>query len=556
MTDIDPVEFEVTFTAAIRQTFKDYPGQMAMEFLGVEMTFKQLDEYSNKFAQALIANGFKRGDRIGINLPNIPQYVIALLGVLKAGCVASGVSPLLSEGQMQYQLVDLEARGLVTLDAIFAARLVKIADKLPDLKVVVCTSIGDYLPAIKRVLGKLLKKIPSGKVGPLPGKTVLNYADLMKDPRYSTDLPEDKATPDDLAYILYTGGTTGPPKGAMLSHKNVVSDVLIAMKWVSWEHGKGVAVSGFPIFHVAGLLFCEVCIFLGWPQLLIPNPRDTDHICGVIAKHKPTMVANVASLWQMLLNNPKFAQLDHSRLVTCISGAAPFPAASQERLEKVVGAGKLLEVYGMTETSPLVTVNPCKGVRKLGSIGLPLINTDIKLIVPETGKESAMGEPGEICAKGPQVMRGYWKKDEETKNVIDKDGYIHTGDVGIFDEGGYLRIVDRLKDMIIVGGYKVFSSKVEDIIVKHPAVEMVALIGIPNPERPGSEIVKAFMTLNPEHKNVENKERLKEEILAWLKDKLAPYEMPKTIEFADTLPITNVGKVDKKELRKMERETH
>ncbi len=556
MTDIDPAEYEITFTKAIRPTFKDYPDRMAMEFLGVEVTFEQLDEYSNKFAQALIANGFQRGDRIGINLPNIPQYAIALLGSLKAGCVVSGVSPLLSEGQMKYQLADLEAKGLITLDAIFAARLVKIADQLPDLKFVVCTSIGDYLPAIKRVLGKALKKIPSGEVVPLPGKTVLNYTDLMKNARYSIDLPEDKATPDDLAYILYTGGTTGPPKGAMLTHRNMVSNLLVSMRWVSWEHGQDIALSGFPFFHVAGLLFCEVCIYLGWPQLLIPNPRDTDHICKSIAKYKPTMLANVASLWQMLLKNPKFAQLDHSRIKNCIAGAAPFPAASQQQLEKAVGAGKLLEVYGMTETSPLITVNPCKGVRKLGSIGLPLLNTDVKLIVPETGKEAAIGEPGEICAKGPQVMKGYWKKPEETKNAIDENGYMHTGDVGIFDEEGYIRIVDRLKDMIVVGGYKVFSSKVEDIIGKHPAVEMVALIGVPNPERPGSEVVKAFMTLAPEHKGVEDKEKLKEEILAWLKDKLAPYEIPKTILFEDALPVTSVGKVDKKELRRREREGH
>ncbi len=556
MTDVDPAEFEVTFTAAIRHTFKDYPNQMAMEFLGVKITFKQLDEYSNKFAHALIANGFQRGDKIGINLPNIPQYVIAVLGSLKAGCVVSGVSPLLSEDQILYQLADLEAKGLITLDAIFAAHLTKIADQLPALKFMVCASIGDYLPAIKRILGKRLKKFPSGKVGPLPGKTVLEYLALMKDARYSNDLPEDRATPDDLAYILYTGGTTGQPKGAMLTHRNAVADMLISEKWVSWEHGKGVAVSGFPFFHVAGLFFCENCIFLGWPQLLIPNPRDTNHICKVMAKYRPTMMANVPSLFQMLLLNPKFAQIDHSRLENCLTAAAPFPVESQKLLEKAVGAGKLMEIYGMTETSPLVTMNPSRGIRKLGSIGLPLLNTDIKLIVPETGKEAAMGEPGEICVKGPQVMKGYWKKPEETKNVIDKDGYMHTGDVGIFDEGGYLRIVDRLKDMIIVGGFKVFSSKVEDVIARHPAVEMVALIGIPNPERPGSENVKAFITLAPDYKNVENKERLKEEIIASLKDKLAPYEIPKSIEFADALPTTVVGKIDKKVLRKKEREIH
>ncbi|HME55706.1 MAG TPA: AMP-binding protein [Candidatus Lokiarchaeia archaeon] len=406
MTDLDPAEYEITFTAAIRKTFVDFPNQMALEFLGVEITFKQLDEYANKFAHILIANGFEPGDKIGINLPNIPQYVVALLGSLRAGCVVSGVSPLLSESQMQYQLADLEAKGLITLDAIFEQKVTKIADQLPDLKFIICTSIGDYLPPIKRTLGKLLKKIPSGKVFPLSGKTVSSYLDEMKDAKYSVDLPEDKATPDDLAYVLYTGGTTGPPKGAMLTHRNAVSDLLITQKWVTWERGNGIALSGFPFFHVAGLFFCESCINLGWPQLLIPNPRDTDHICKEMAKYRPTLLANVPSLYQMLLKNPKFAQLDHSRLKNCVSAAAPFPVESQKQLEKVVGPGKLLEVYGMTETSPLTTGNPDKRVRKLGSIGLPLLNTDIKLIVPETGEEATIGDPGEICARGPQIMKG------------------------------------------------------------------------------------------------------------------------------------------------------
>ena len=269
-------------------------------------------------------------------------------------------------------------------------------------------------------------------------------------------------------------------------------------------------------------------------------------------KYKPTLVANVPSLFQMLLKNPKFAKIDHSRVENCVTAAAPFPVESQKQLVKMVGKGKLLEVYGMTETSPLTTMNPSKGERKLGSIGLPLINTYIKLISPETNEEVAIGEAGEICVKGPQVMQGYWKKPEETKNAIDADGYMHTGDVGIFDEQGYLKIVDRVKDMIIVGGYKVFSSKVEDVIAKHPSVETVALVGVPNPERPGSELVKAFIILEPGSKSA-GEVGLKGEIRAWLKDKLAPYEVPKIIDFNDELPLTVVGKVDKKVLRKQAR---
>ncbi|MBN2152899.1 MAG: AMP-binding protein [Candidatus Lokiarchaeota archaeon] len=552
LEDLDPKLFETTFTQEMRHTFTHYPNVMALEFLGIEMTFKQLDELSNKLAHVLLQNGLVKGDRVGINLPNTPQYMIALLGTLKAGCIVSGVSPLLSDEQMRYQLDDLGAKALVTLDAIFEARVLKIIDKLPELQVIIATSIGDYLPKIKQVLGKALGKIPKGKVTPLPGKTVLNYADVMMDARYSTDLPKDTATPDDLAYIQYTGGTTGLPKGAMITHRNAVSDVIITQKWVSWEKGKGVAISGFPFFHIAGLYTCESCIILGWPQLLIPNPRDTDQICKVMGKYRPTMLAHVPSLFQMLLKNPKFAQLDHSRVENCVTAAAPFPVESQKKLEEAVGKGKLLELYGMTETSPVTTMNPAKGERRLGSIGLPLPNTDIKLINPETGKEVAIGEPGEICVKGPMVMKGYWNKPEETKNVIDSNGYMHTGDVAVFSDDGYLNIVDRLKDMIIVGGYKVFSSKVEEVIVKHPAIDTVALIGVPNPERPGSEIVKAFVLLAP-GTLVDDENVLKNEIQSYLKDKLAPYEIPKIIEFRKELPLTTVGKVDKKELRKQER---
>jgi len=246
--------------------------------------------------------------------------------------------------------------------------------------------------------------------------------------------------------------------------------------------------------------------------------------------------------------NPKFKALDYSGVESCICAAAPFPEESQKEFEEIVGKGKLLEVYGMTETSPLTTMNPSKGKKKLGSIGLPLLNTDIKLVDPETGKEVALGEPGEICVKGPQVMVGYFNKPEETKKTIDADGYLHTGDVAVQDENGYLSIVDRTKDMIIVGGFKVFSKKVEEILTAHPAIEMIATVGVPNPERPGSEFVKAFVMVSKGYEGKENKE-IENEIIAFAKEKLAPYEVPKMIEIRKDLPLTTVGKLDKKLLR-------
>ena len=336
----------------------------------------------------------------------------------------------------------------------------------------------------------------------------------------------------------------------MLSHRNVVSDLLIVQRWLGWEVGKGRALSGFPFFHIAGMFFNENCIYLGWTQILIPNPRNTDHICKELARHRPTALVNVPSLYQMLIANPKFRELDHSNLERCLSAAAPFPEDSQRELEDIIGQGKLLEVYGMTETSPLTTMNPSKGKKKLGSIGLPLINTDIKLVDPGSGEVVAVGEAGEICVKGPQIMIGYYNKPEETQLVFDQDGYLHTGDVAIQDERGFLTIVDRTKDTVIVGGFKVFSQRVEEVMTEHPAVDMIALIGVPNPERPGSELVKALVTIKSDYQFDGDEDALKADILTMARDKLAPYEVPKLMEIRKDLPLTSVGKVDKTILRK------
>jgi len=282
---------------------------------------------------------------------------------------------------------------------------------------------------------------------------------------------------------------------------------------------------------------------------LVPNPRDTDHIAGEIAKYRPSVLGNVSSLFQLLMANPKFRKLDHTGLEYCVCGAAPFPAESQKEFEAIIGKGKLMEAYGMSETSPLIASNPSKGKKKLGTIGLPVLNTDVKLVDPATGKIVGIGEPGELCVKGPQVTSGYYKKPHETRNAFDKEGYLRTGDVAVMDDEGYISIVDRTKDMIIVGGFKVFSVKVEGILTGHPAIDMIATVGVPNPERPGSEIVKAFIQLKPEYAE-KDRAALTADITSFAKEKLAPYEVPKFIEFMDQLPLTAVGKVDKKKLRK------
>jgi long-chain acyl-CoA synthetase len=550
--DVDPKEFDTSVIQGTRRTFEEVPAKVAFFFYGTEISYGELDKLSNEFANMLIQNGFKKGDVLAICLVNIPEYVIGVLGGLKAGLIVSGVSPLLSAVQIQYQLNDLGSGGkqlaLLSLDAVFAGHITKIYDKIPALKLVVATSIGGFMPKMLARLGKMFGKIPKGKITPLEGITVFEYHKKVKG-NYSDELPDVKVSPDDIAFIQYTGGTTGPPKGAMLSHRNFVSDVKIFLHWLSWEFGKGFALSGFPFFHIAGLFTCANVIMQGWSQVLIPNPRDTDHIIKEMLKYRPSVLANVPTLYQMLLKNPKFKKIDKEMIDFVISAAAPFPKESQEILENVIGGGKLIELYGMTETSPLTIGNPSKGKKMLGHVGLPFPNVDFKLLDPDTGNEVPIGEPGEICIKGPMVMQGYYNKPKETKNAIDSDGFMHTGDMGAMDKEGYVKIVDRTKDMIIVGGYKVFSAKLEDTLTKHPAIEMVATIGVPNPDRPGSEIVKAFIQLDPDFKYDGNKEALKEDILAFAKDNCAPYEVPKSFEITEELPLTSVGKVDKKLLR-------
>lgn len=554
LKDLDPEVWNMSILDALKDTFENYAEKMAFSFSGMESNFSVIDERSNQFANMLIDKGLKKGDIVGINLPNIPEYIFSVIGTLKAGCIVSGISPLLSDVQMLHQINVLGGAGLkqvalVTLDAIFEARLTKIASKTPDLKLVLVTNIIGSFPKDQQEKIKAVRDLPSGKVTPLENITVMDYWDNVIS-KYSSDPVNIDISPEDLSFIQYTGGTTAPAKGAMLTHSNVVAFMNITKAWLNWEKGTGGAVSGFPFFHIAGLGFSISTMFNAVFQVLIPDPRDTLTICNAIKEYKPKYLVNVPSLFQLLINTRKFKRLDHSTLEICISGASPFPVESQKALESIVGDGKLMEVYGMTESTALITMNPTVGAKKLGTVGLPLLNYDVKLIDPDTGEEVPLGEPGEIWARSPMIMKGYYNKPEETENALDKDGYMHTGDIGVMDEDGFFKIVDRTKNMIIVGGFKVFSAKLEDVLTKHPAISMIAMIGIPNPDRPGSEIVKAYIQLDPSFEFDGNKEALKEDIISFAKEKCAPYEVPKIIEITEELPLTAVGKVDKKILRK------
>lgn len=541
---------DTTFIQEIVQVAERFPERPAVHFLGVTLTFRELLALSDRFAQALLDYGCKPGDVVGVGLPNIPQYLIALLGTLRAGCASSGVSPLLTTRELAYQLNDCNAKALVTLDAIFENRLMRVADTIPHLDAVFVTGILDFLSPVKRFLGKLLKKVPTGKVFRIPGKDVVRFMSLLD--RYPPVPPAVTIASEDHALVQYTGGTTGLPKGTLLTHRNLVANMTQVLSWLQTDRGTEVLLSGFPLFHLAGLAIGGVSLAMGGAQVLIPNPRDTRHIVKETAKYRPSILVNVPSLYMLLTEDPGFRKLDFSHLNFCISGASPFPAESIRELESVIGEGKVIEVYGMTESSPIITMNPRFGRKKIGSVGIPVAGTKVRIADLDTGDVPApVDNEGELIACGPQVMKGYLNKPEETAIALrDHDGevWLHTGDVARMDEDGFFYIVDRAKDMLNVGGFKVFSREVEEKLYEHPAIELCAVIGVPNPDRPGSEIVKVVVQLTPDYR-LKPEDIVRQDIIEHARMNCSPYKVPKIVEFSDEMPLTAVGKVDKKALR-------
>jgi long-chain acyl-CoA synthetase len=355
-----------------------------------------------------------------------------------------------------------------------------------------------------------------------------------------------KRTFDDPIFIMYTGGTTGPSKGAVLTQRSYMSNRQQVLAWLDIRPEE-TALSAFPLFHIAGLALGGFTMTHGTTQICVPNPRDSHFLIEAMKSYKPDFLVNVPTVYYELMKTPGFRALDHKNLKWCLSAAAPFPEESIGELEAVIGKGNFIELYGMTETSPVTCCNPRYGVKKPGSIGLPMPDTDFILIDPETGQPAKPGETGEIAIKGPQVMKEYFEKPQETANVF-RNGWLHTGDVARMDEDGYFYIVDRLKDMVIVSGFKVFTRELDEVLMKHPDISQAASIGLPDPERPGSERVACAIVLNP---GVEKSEAQKQKIVQYLKENVAPYKIPKLIEFMDQLPTSGVGKILKREIKAM-----
>ena len=513
----------------VEASVRDFPESPAIYHGKRKITFSEFGDYITRFAAALADKGVGKGDRVGILCLNMPQYLIAFYGALKIGAVPTGINPLLTPRELKYILNDSDAETIVALD-LFLPRVQEIKGET-SLRNVIVTGLGDF-----------------PQEGPLPtpqeAEGAIQFLDMLK---HEPNPPEVEINPkEDWALLQYTAGTTGLPKGTILTHANTVANTTQLEKWVRLERGKEVVCSSFPFFHLAGLEFNILCVAVAAAQILIANPRDIETTFNLIDEYHPSVLCNVPTIYIMLLRHPRFQESAIRKARMFISGAAPFaPEIINEYNSKTEGV--VLEVWGMTEASPVLTANPLEGVRKVGSVGIPLSDTVVKVVDLETGAEELpVGEQGELVARGPQVFyKGYWKKPEETKKAL-RDGWYYTGDIGYMDEDGYFYIVDRKKDIINVSGYKVASREVDDVLFEHPAVNMAATIGVPDPDRPGSEIVKAYVTLN---EGYEPSPELAEEIKQSLRKSLAPYKVPKIIEFRKELPLSATGKVLKRELR-------
>ncbi|ROO32306.1 AMP-binding protein [Salinisphaera japonica] len=518
------------------QEFADKP---AFTNMGATLTYRELDERSAHFAAYLQHElGFAKGDRVAIMMPNLLQYPIALIGILRAGMVAVNVNPLYTARELEHQLSDAGARAIVIVEN-FAATLEKVVDKVP-LEAVITTQIGDALPTAKRLLTNFVVKhvkrmVPAFK---LPGAIAFNT--VLADGAKQSMKPV-KVAPDDIAFLQYTGGTTGLAKGAILLHRNMVANVSQAEAWLDpWtEKGNEVILTPLPLYHVFALMAnCLMFMRQGGKNVLITNPRDIPALVKEFDTHKPTAFTGVNTLFNALVNNEAFAKLDFSRLKITLGGGAAVQKAVAEKWQKATGVA-LIEAYGLTETSPGVSINPLTLERYNGSIGLPLPSTDIS-IRDEAGNEVEAGEPGELCVSGPQVMAGYWNKPEENESTFFPDGYLRTGDVARFDEQGFLYIVDRKKDMILVSGFNVYPNEVEDVVSAHPKVMEAACIGVDD-ERSG-EVVKIFVVKA-------DASLTEDELLAYCREELTGYKVPKHVAFIDELPKSNVGKILRKDLR-------
>jgi long-chain acyl-CoA synthetase len=536
-------EINMDTYASVAEVFEDaarrFADAPAFLNMGKTLTFREVDEKSSAMAAYLGGTlGLKKGDAVAVMMPNILQNPIAIFGVLRAGLTVVNTNPLYTARELEHQLNDSGAKAIIIVEN-FAHTLSEVIDKT-GLKHVVLTSLGDELSALKGTIVNIVVKYLKGMVPAydLPGAVRYKEALSMGSSR---NFEREFVGPDDVAFLQYTGGTTGVSKGAVLTNKNVVANMEQSRAWVNGtvEEGKGLIVTALPLYHIFSLTAnCLSFMSFGAANYLITNPRDMPGFVKELKGIQMTAITGVNTLFNGLLNTPGFEEVDFSKLTLALGGGMAVQRVVAERWHKVTGT-VLLEAYGLTETSPAVSINPANLETYNGTIGLPIPSTDIRLL-DDDGNEVAQDEPGELCVRGPQVMRGYLNRPDATAEVLSDDGWLKTGDVATMDGQGYLRIVDRKKDMILVSGFNVYPNEVEDVVASHAGVLEVGAVG--EPDEHSGEVVKVVVVKK-------DPVLTEEQIIAHCKEQLTGYKVPKIVEFRAELPKSNVGKILRRELR-------
>ena len=536
--EINPDQYP-NILAVLKESCQRFADKPAFSNLGKTLTYGEIYKLSGDFAAYLQKHtDLKPGDRIAVQLPNVLQYPVVVFGAMRAGLVVVNTNPLYTARELEHQFNDSGAKALICL-----ANMAHLAEQVvpkTGVKTVIVTEVGDMLPTFKRLLVNAVikhvkKMVPAYN---LPKAVKLNDA-LAKGRGQS--FIEASPSNDDIAVLQYTGGTTGVAKGAMLTHRNLVANMLQVKELMGANLNEGceVLIAPLPLYHIYAFTFhCMAMMLIGGHNVLLTNPRDLPAVVKDLAKYRFTGFVGLNTLFVALCNNEDFRKLDFSSLKATFSGGMALQLATAERWKEVTGCA-ICEGFGMTETSPVATVNPFSAIQ-LGTIGIPVPSTLCK-IINDDGQELAIGEIGELCVKGPQVMKGYWQRQEATDEILDAEGWLKTGDIGLIQEDGYLRIVDRKKDMILVSGFNVYPNELEDVLATLPGVLQCAAIGVPD-EKSG-EAIKVFVVVKP------GESVTKEQVMEHMRANLTGYKVPKAVEFRDVLPTTNVGKILRRELR-------
>ena len=526
-----------------REAIAEFPDRPAYTNMGKTISYAELDKLTLSFA-AWVRNetNLVKGDRISVMMPNLLQYPVIVFGALRAGLVVVNTNPLYTDRELEHQLKDSGAKAIVVVEA-FAHTVADVLDHT-EVETVVTTKFGDMLGFPKGMLTNFVIRKIKKMVPPFSLPQAHDFKNIIATTP-GTDADDAKLTLDDIAFLQYTGGTTGVAKGAMLTHKNMVSNANQALAWISTAKtvkGQELVVTALPLYHIFALTAnCLVFMKLGAQNLLITNPRDIPGFVKELAKYPFTAITGVNTLFNALLANDDFRNLDFSRVKIVLGGGMAVQEAVATDWKKATGS-TLVEAYGLTETSPAACVNPLNLKEYNGAIGLPIPSTDACVMDSDGNLLGTSGE-GELCIRGPQVKKGYWEREDATAETIDKDGWLHTGDVAVMDEKGFFKIVDRLKDMILVSGFNVYPNEIESVIAMMPEVLEVGAIGVPDDH--SGEVVKVVITKK-------DQSLTKEQVIAHCKENLTGYKRPKIISFVDELPKSNVGKILRRELREME----